>query len=204
MIDPHAVLQSLSKRRPIFHSEADFQHEFAWELRAQYPDGQIRLEVPSTGEGVGTTDIMVRNGDAVHGIELKYLTRRHHCVLNGEAFSLKAQGAHDQKRHAVLKDVQRLERFNLGHGGPSFVLALSNDASYWNQIGRGSTIDAAFRLYEGRMVEGPLAWAEQASPGTTRGSTAIDLAGQYELAWCDYSDLQQVGCRFRYLAIQID
>jgi len=40
----HKALKYLSNRRPVFHSEADFQHELALELeRFSY---QVRLEVP--------------------------------------------------------------------------------------------------------------------------------------------------------------
>ena len=41
MIEIEPVLASLGKRRPIFHSEADLQHELAHELRApgQAPPG---------------------------------------------------------------------------------------------------------------------------------------------------------------------
>lgn len=39
--DIEAVLQSLSTVRPVFHSEADFQHALAWALR----DGQVVRDV---------------------------------------------------------------------------------------------------------------------------------------------------------------
>lgn len=204
MFDPHLILRSLAERRPIFHSEADFQHEFAWELRSHFPECQIRLEVPSTGEGVGATDIVMRHGGAVHGIELKYLTRRHESEVQGEAFSLKAHGAQDLRRYDVLKDVWRLERFNGLYGGPSLVIALTNDRSYWRPYQRRATIDAAFRLDEGRIVSGELRWAEQAGAGTIKGRAApLDLSGRHHMAWRDYAGASDSGGRFRYLAIEI-
>lgn len=204
MFDPHLVMRSLAVRRPIFHSEADFQHEFAWEVRSHLPNCEVRLEVPSPGEGIGTTDIVVYNGGAVHGVELKYLTRRHQCEFKGEKFYLKAHGAQDLRRHDVLKDVWRLERFNGLHAGPSHVIALTNDRSYWQPFQRRATIDAAFRLDEGRTVSGELLWAEGAGAGTIRGrAVPLALGGHYQMAWQDYSSLSEGSCLFRYLAVEV-
>jgi hypothetical protein len=45
------ILSRLAKKRPIFHSEADFQHALAWEVRGMHADADIRLEVPVPLEG---------------------------------------------------------------------------------------------------------------------------------------------------------
>jgi len=37
LLDPNQVLQTLALKRPIFHSEADFQHAFAWEIQTANP-----------------------------------------------------------------------------------------------------------------------------------------------------------------------
>ena len=39
-----ATLAKLAKKRPVFHSEADFQHALAWELQLDDPTAGIRLE----------------------------------------------------------------------------------------------------------------------------------------------------------------
>ena len=44
MIDITDVLDELSKNRPVFHSEADFQHALGWKIHEKYPDFNIRLE----------------------------------------------------------------------------------------------------------------------------------------------------------------
>jgi hypothetical protein len=41
-----AVLTALAKQRPIFHSEADFQHAIAWEIHKHLPRASVRLERP--------------------------------------------------------------------------------------------------------------------------------------------------------------
>lgn len=50
MLDLACELGGLDRRdgcpggRPVFHSEADFQYAFAWELQRTSPSVQIRLE----------------------------------------------------------------------------------------------------------------------------------------------------------------
>lgn len=41
------LLARLALRRPVFHSEADFQHEFAWEARQMWADA-FGLQTPLT------------------------------------------------------------------------------------------------------------------------------------------------------------
>ena len=49
--DIYCLMQELSKSRPIFHSEADFQHALAWQIHETMPDSQIRLEYPFRFDG---------------------------------------------------------------------------------------------------------------------------------------------------------
>ena len=42
-LDIHEILHQLSRCRPIFHSEADFQFSLAWIIKEQYPNCDIRL-----------------------------------------------------------------------------------------------------------------------------------------------------------------
>jgi hypothetical protein len=44
--DVGAMLTELARERTVFHSEADFQHAFAWKINEHLPDAEIRLEVP--------------------------------------------------------------------------------------------------------------------------------------------------------------
>ena len=53
MLDMHGLMGSLAKKRPIFHSEADFQHALAWEIHKTTSGCEIRLEyspVPDKGQ----------------------------------------------------------------------------------------------------------------------------------------------------------
>jgi hypothetical protein len=39
--DIHKLLGQLATTRPIFHSEADFQHQLAWDIHTSHPDSEI-------------------------------------------------------------------------------------------------------------------------------------------------------------------
>ena len=92
-------LSRLALRRPLFHSEADFQHELAWQVRLNHPDARARLEVPfprSPGKGRGWLDLLVRFACRMtFGLELKYLTGRLDAVVDGERFALSRRAAQD-------------------------------------------------------------------------------------------------------------
>ena len=88
----------------MFHSEADFQHAFAWAVQ-EAMRARVRLETrPCPG---CTADLMVTSPDMAHhsAIELKYLTRAWSGEVLGERFELKNQGAQDIRGYDVVKDV---------------------------------------------------------------------------------------------------
>jgi hypothetical protein len=67
------TMAALALVRPLFHSEADFQHAFAWQLHSAHPDARIRLETrPRPGVRL---DVMALIGGRRVAVELKYLLR---------------------------------------------------------------------------------------------------------------------------------
>ena len=46
MLDMIRLTSALSEYRPIFHSEADFQHALAWQIHETNPSWQVRPEYP--------------------------------------------------------------------------------------------------------------------------------------------------------------
>ena len=44
LLNLDSIMEQLCQKRPIFHSEADFQHAFAWTLHERYNHYNIRLE----------------------------------------------------------------------------------------------------------------------------------------------------------------
>ena len=89
MLNMKSILKLLSDQRPIFHSEADFQHLLAWEIREHYPDCKIRLETKIHGKNTKVyLDILVDYKGKKYAIELKYKTLSFDYVIDGEEFSL--------------------------------------------------------------------------------------------------------------------
>lgn len=204
MVEFPALLEALAAERPVFHSEADFQFALAWQVRET--TGQpVRLEwKPFAAEKIHVDLFLPRAGAAV---ELKYLTRGFEANCNGESFSLADQAAHDIRRYDFLKDVARLERVTAEHGRVKrgIAILLTNDAAHWSPPTRRNTVDADFRIHEGRTASGPLTWATHAGRGTTRGrEDPILLEGSYRFRWRDYGNpVQQRHGQFRYLAVEV-
>jgi hypothetical protein len=201
-------MRSLAGNRPIFGSEADFQHALAWEIQLAYPTARLRLEYrPAYLDRRGYLDLWVAGDGWAAAVELKYFTRAVDLVVGGERFELLNQGAQDISRYDFVRDVERVESVVKAEAGiEGYVLALTNDSSYWRVPTQPrATVDAAFRIHEGSTLTGRLDWATSAGAGTTRGRVrAHDLLGSYQLHWTDYS---RVGDRpagtFRYLLVGI-
>lgn len=153
-LDIHDAMHALAADRPVFHSEADFQHALAWRL--QRSDGQrsLRLETRAPLDETLYIDVVATDADGTRtAIELKYWTKRLEVDLDGEPFRLRNQGAHDISRYDLVKDITRVERLvRAGVADSGWVVALTNDHNYWSPATRVDTIDAAFRLSEGRVL----------------------------------------------------
>jgi hypothetical protein len=204
--DVHGTLAALAIERPVFHSEADFQHSLAWQLHVADPTAQIRLETrPRRGLHL---DLLVRsNGDRT-AIELKYLVRGFHGVVGGEPFELPDQSAQDISRYDVIKDIVRVESFVAdGVAELGRVMVLTNDPAYWQPGRSAETIDAQLRLHEGRVLEGALGWSPRAGRGSVRGrEDVLALTGRYQCRWRDYSTATDSSGRahsWRYLDVQV-
>jgi hypothetical protein len=198
------AMNRLALRRPVFHSEADFQHGLAWQIQLDCPDARVRLETrPLEGRSV-FLDLSVTLGEVRVAVELKYLVRALSTTVDGERFDLRSQSAHDVRRYDVIKDVCRVEELVAARvADVGFVVVLTNDPAYWTP-GRAGTVDTAFRLHEGHTLAGELAWAAHAGAGTMRNrEDSLLVAGSYPVRWSDYSDLGVKAGRFRQLVLPI-
>lgn len=200
------VLKTLAAQRPVFHSEADFQHALAWAIHEAEPRIPIRLEYKPLANERLYVDIWLGRAPPI-ALELKYPTRALDVTAHGERFRLRDQSAQDVTRYDFLKDVVRVERIAAEEpGATGFALLLTNDRSYWLPSSRPDTVDAAFRLHEGRLLTGKLAWAAHAGAGTTKArERPIVVRGHYDLAWRRYA---HVGAgsygELRYLLVAVD
>lgn len=206
-----SIVRALSRRRPVFHSEADLQQELAWQVHMTHPEMQVRLEVrvpePSRPGHRERVDLLLRGAQGSVVVEVKYLTDALNVVHDGEVFDLPRQGAQDVSAYDVVKDIFRVEHFvRTEFAVAGVVLVISNDASYWTDPGHGRvTGAAAFRLYEGTTLAGERAWGDAAGPGTRRSREAsLALSGNHLLRWADYSTLPEARRgRFRALLVEI-
>jgi hypothetical protein len=201
------ALVQLSERRPVFHSEADFQHALAWEIQRQLPEASVRLEVPVLGlRGRGELDILVRIGERTTAVEVKYFKAALRHSIGKEQFSLPATVARDICRYDACKDVSRLETIvGSSQADEGYLIVLSNDRAHWSVGMKEDSIDRAFKLFEGRQLRGTLAWCEKAGEGTVRNRiTPIELFGCYELTWQKFSEIPDVrNGLFRVLVVKI-
>lgn len=190
MVDIPAVLAALAKARPLFHSEADFQHALAWEIHRRLPTASIRLELPSLTQGKSIhLDILATQDGTSLAFELKYKTRGLSARVRDEQFVLSNHSAQDQGRYDFVKDIQRLEQVTESRRNTvGYAIFLTNDSAYWTRQRDRQPVDAAFRLDQGRSLHGELGWGAGASEGTKRGrEEPLRLRGSYPVNWQDYS-----------------
>lgn len=200
------ALRALSVIRPVFHAEADFQHALAWHIHQLLADHALRLEWRPFGTERFYLDLWLRGTASSCAIELKYSTRGLTTTVDNEPYVLSDQGAQDLIRYDFVKDLSRLERIVLDHPGAVGIgLLLTNDSAYWKEPRTFGTVDAAFRLHEGRRLSGQLEWASHVG-GTARGRESLhDLRGSYALAWRDYSRVPAASYgAFRYLLVPVE
>ena len=208
MFDVSGLLTGLAERRKVFHSEADFQHALAWHIHQAMPESQIRLEVDATPAEHGRMFLDIWLPVEGIAIELKYVTRKLELEQDEESFALRDHSAQDQRRYDFLLDIQRLELMRsmpeLCKAG--YAVMLTNDSSYWKVPGQRDTVDADFRVHEGREISRALAWAARASPGTVKGrESPIQIQGSYRFHWQEYSNFPEKSYgRFRYLAVSVE
>ena len=193
MFDIHNLMADLAQHRPIFHSEADFQHALAWQIHETMPDCKIRLEWPYRKKN-WHLDIWLSIPKIA--IELKYRTKKLELKHDGEVFALSNQGAYDFGEYDYLKDIQRLEWVVAdSKSKAAFGVLLTNDPRYWDPPKGESwkeTTDADFRLHQDRKVTGKLAWFDETAESTKQGrEDPICLTGSYHLHWRDYSSLEK-------------
>jgi len=200
-VDLESVLASLAIRRPVFHSEADFQVALAWEVQKVDPLMDVFLETrPARGLHL---DLAFERPDLnrYSAVELKYLTRFWTGLVGAQLYELKNHSAQDNGRYGIVKDIWRIEKFVEGRPGANgAVVALTNDPSYWKPSERPMANDLAFRVDEGAHLEGRRAWARPSS--STASKPDLELQATYNLRWSDYSMFGDDG-RLRQLVVEV-
>jgi len=207
MINISDLMNNLANQRKVYHSEADFQHAFAWEIHRLLPKSSVRLEMPLKNANGKTLhlDILIQSPDRTIAIELKYKTRKLLTDIDGETFSLTSHSAQDTGRYDFIKDIIRLENITSNlKSCEGYAILLTNDSAYWKQRTMG-TVDEAFSLTQDRILKNSMAWTEEASDGTRKyRENDLELIGEYKLNWQDFSvvNTKNYG-QFRYLAVRV-
>ena len=207
-MDVELALKALAIRRPIFHSEADFQHELAQELAKQAPGIDVRLEIPASyGEQARAfIDLLTHQNGKTTFFELKYKTLAIETQYENEPYSLKNQGAQDQGSYDFIKDIARIEHFVESRpNSEGYAIMLSNDQRYWKPRRKQNSIDAEFQLIDDRVLSGTFAWGQFAGVGSTKGRmSSIELRRKYPIQWKPFSHFSvQERLSFRYLSIHV-
>lgn len=203
------AISNLSKRRPVFYSEADFQFALAWELQKILPCGaNIYLErLWQHGRLKYYVDIWVEENGKKYPIELKYKTKaaQIQCPKIGTVISLNNHSANDFGCYDYLHDIKRIEDIKLHESsafGKGYAVFLTNDSNYYNNSGRKSAY-SNFKIYQGAVRTGELKWGltQNGKPFVcgTRGN--FSLSGNYTMDWSDYN--KEVVPEFKYLINEI-
>jgi hypothetical protein len=210
------LMANLAEKRPAFHSEADFQHAFAWSICEGDPRLTARLEIPVTAheridllpDSRGHIDLLLIDTEtgAQTAIEFKYPTAAWAETVRGESFRLKAHGATDLSSYDALKDLRRLESLvDAGSVQNGLLIMLTNEPAYWNGPASSKSTNAdAFRIHDGVTISGSRAWSPKTGGGTKQGrASAIELRGEYSIAWQDFSELLGNKGRFRWFSLEV-
>jgi hypothetical protein len=202
-VDLTTLMRELSAARPVFHSEADFQHAFAWQLHRMEPSLNIRLEVRQ--EAREYVDLLCFGPQGRTVVEFKYFTTTWlgNDPTTGEEFRLRNHEATDLARQGFGFDIARLEKFcAAGRASNGFAIMVSNDRRLWNPAATSrATRDQDFRIHEGRTLLGTLRWGIE---GSYFVAHERELSGSYPIAWRDYSSLDGPKGDFRWLAVAVE
>jgi hypothetical protein len=117
-LDLAALMASLAARRPVFHSEADFQFAFAQAVTAADENVQVRLEVRLSVDRAEYVDLVCWTPQQRTLVEFKYATAGWVGTdPRGEEFRVRNHAAYDLARRYFIHDIHRLEQFTAEQPG---------------------------------------------------------------------------------------
>lgn len=184
-------MEALRTSRPVFHTEADFQHAFAWESHVLHHAARVRLERRLSADVNERLDLLLSVDNMTVAVELKYPVAELVATLDGEPFVLREHSAPDRMRFGFVWDIVRLEGLvAAGVADVGVAVLLTNVAQLWqpSRPRARPSADTEFRLYEGRELAERLAWTGDATWWRKEKlPEAVELAGRYPLAWAPYS-----------------
>ncbi len=204
-------IDELKIERPVFCSEADFQHSLAIKISNQNHDlSRIRLEklIPLKEDKRNYVDLFLDFKDFKAVLELKYKTKKEIIFHDNEEFNLLGHGAQNLGSYAFFKDIQDIESLiNKKQIDMGLCLFLTNDSYYWREHPRES-ITKQFRISDNRKVGNEvLNWVKtkKTDPDKkewTKRYPRLTMKNNYDFLWKEYSNLDNQHL-FKYLLIPI-
>lgn len=203
----HQWMKALTGRRPIFHSEFDFQFALC-HVMEEAGVSRIRLErmVQLAGNPRFEIDIMGYIDDETPiALELKYPKKRFAGVVRSDGFdetyNLPSSDAFDVDARGIWKDASRIEELITGEiVKAGALIALSNYAFWDERTHKQGTHAYDFRLWQGREVAaGTVLRFPESAKVATRESSPVQLRYPYRCDWHQYS--APLGSDFRYLVL---
>jgi hypothetical protein len=200
-------MDTLSRRRPVFHSEFDFQFALC-HVMEQAGVSRIRLErrVQLPGNPRFAIDIIgYVDGGTPIALELKYPKRRFVGTVSAdghdEAFDLPSSDATDLDAYGIWKDASRIEALlaaEIVQAGA--LIALSNYAFWEERSHKLGTQAHDFRLWQGREVAaGTVLSFPEAKWVRPQEHSPVQLRCPYRCEWRHYSE--PLASEFRYLVL---
>jgi len=217
-MDIPAVMQELSKKRSIFHSESDFKFALAWEIQSQYSKAKIRPEYPYPGKQKAFCDIFVELDNRRYIIELKYMKATIEVRVNDEEFKIKYPDENQNCRDGFYRDIQWIEKAvregNIEYG---YAILLTNYQPYWDKDAKSNGYKGpkinwdkypGFNVCEDAIITGDNEWHASAKDLRKRGPVVFNR--EYTVKWQDYSKIKtqdcinpSINCSFRYALISV-
>ena len=210
-MDLNDLINKLSKKRPIFHSEKDFQFALSWKIHEIYEDLKIRLERPvniNSNKKIHL-DIFIIDNKSLILIELKYKKNKIDLIWEGEKYLLSKGSAQPESRYDFVNDIIRLEKckeiFKTEYKSIlGYVLFLTNESTYWKQSKIEDVVDKEFRIHEGIILSGKLSWGTNTGRTKKNREELLNLNNSYAIHWKDYSNFEdKINGQFRYVLVKV-
>lgn len=208
------ILKSLSKERPIFSSEADFQFALAWQIekylkRNKVKDYRVRLEYcPSISfkKTLMHIDIIVFIKEGYIPIELKYKTKEGEYTSGIDKYKLKTQGARNISCHAYIKDISRIEHLRDNYKVFKFIegytIFLTNDEVYLKKPNKDCEYrELSLHNEENHVLKNYKYLRFDSNGRCAKRYKPIKLKDNYEINWNVYSKVEDT--TFHYLINRI-
>jgi hypothetical protein len=209
---PHIMgwMQSLALRRPVFHSEFDFQLALSTVMERAGVE-RIRLEtmVRLDGNPRFEIDIVAYLNGVPIALELKYPKASFTGTVPAdgydEYYDLPTSGAFDIDARGVWKDASRIEALiGSEHVKAGAAVVLSNYPFWSDRSHRQGTQAHGFRLWEAReAARGTTLEFPDSAKWTTSDHGSVHLNSSYRCQWHPFSTPAGVGKNdFRYLILE--